>query len=542
MRTSYFMQNSTTTVKRGPTAARWRAIATVAVGALSLNGCLGLQVDNPNTLNLDNLYVSAANTEAALVGGWRRYYGMVHGVNTSNAAANCGGGVYAAWGNAVTIINSTTFLEGTQEPRVPIDNVNNLQCANRGPWYDGYSAIASGREGYQAIVNNKLTYGTVNATFPEGQDTPMRKIFAKFIVAISQTTVGLRFDQAVITDMSFVPSATPPLSPYKAVLTDAIAKFREVIADSRATADFTFPTTWINTRAITRDELIRICQTYITRAEVYGARSVAERDAVNWAGVLARLDSGIVRDFAQQADPVIGAIIRSPWVDLSYNTSSPRISPRMLGPADTSGQYQIWASAPIATRTQITITTPDRRIHGAAGNTTAGTRFALQTGNQTNAANAPWLASRYASTRYKNTANDSGNKALILMATVQEQGFIKAEALYRLGRGTEAAAIINPTRIAAGLKAVDANGPPAGRDCVPKKVDGSCGNLFDAIKYEKFIELYPAEADLFWYDSRGWGTMVPGTPIHVPVSGRDLVTMGLPIYTFGGVGNPGSSP
>lgn len=543
MRTSYFMRINSTPVKSGPTA-RWRSLAIVATGVLSLNGCLGLNVENPNTLNLDNLYVSAANTEAALVGGWRRYFGMVAGVATSNSAANCPGGVFAVWGNATTIINSTTYLEGTLEPRVPIDNVNNLQCVTRGPWYDAYSAIASGREGYQGIINNKLLYGTVNATFPNGQDTPSRLIFAKWIVAMSELTLGLRTDQALITDVNTPVGSLGTMKPYKDVLADAVTKLREVIADSRATPDFSFPATWINGRTITRDELIRICITYITRAEIYGPRTKADRDAVNWAAVLARLDSGIVtRDFAQQADPNIGGIIRSNFIDLSYSTTTMRMSYRMLGPADTSGAYQVWANTPVATRVPITIVTPDRRIHGAAGPTTAGTRFAYQTTNMTNGVDAPWLASRYRSTRYFNAAADSGNRALVPFATLDEQKFIKAEALYRLGRGTEAAALINPTRVAAGLKAVDANGPPAGRDCVPKKADGSCGNLFDAIQYEKRIELYPgSEGDLFWYDARGWGTLVSGTPLHVPVSGRDLVTLGLPNYTFGGTGNPGSAP
>ena len=94
----------------------------------------------------------------------------------------------------------------------------------------------------------------------------------------------------------------------------------------------------------------------------------------------------------------------------------------------------------------------------------------------------PYLTSSYRSTRYLNTAADSGNRAFILIVSMDEQKLIRAEALYRLGRLTEAAAIINPTRVAANLKPVDASGPPAGRDCVPRKNSGACGDLFDAIR------------------------------------------------------------
>jgi hypothetical protein len=126
--------------------------------------------------------------------------------------------------------------------------------------------------------------------------------------------------------------------------------------------------------------------------------------------------------------------------------------------------------------------------------------------------------------------------------SMDEMKFIRAEALFRVGRFTDAAALINPTRVAAGLRPADANGPPAGADCVPRKDNGACGNLFDAIQYEKRIELFPTEGDISWWDARGWGKLLPGTPYHVPVSGRELISLGIPYYTFGGVGSPGTAP
>jgi hypothetical protein len=113
--------------------------------------------------------------------------------------------------------------------------------------------------------------------------------------------------------------------------------------------------------------------------------------------------------------------------------------------------------------------------------------------------------------------------------------------LYNLNQKTAAAAIINPSRIAAGLKPVDVNGPPSDASCVPRKASGTCGDLFDALKYEKRMELFPLLAEVSYFDTRGWGELVTGTPIHLPPSGRDLASMGIPIYTFGG-GGPGSAP
>ena len=165
------MRISTQFLKTGP-FVRWRAAVIVAsVSAVTLGGCLSLQVDNPNTLNLESVYTNSANTEAALIGGWKRMYGLMAGAGTNNGNSNCPGVVLAVWGNAVTNVPSTTYLEGVSEPRVPIDNLNTLQCATRGPWYDVYSGIASGRESYQGIVTNKLTFGVVDAANPNGAGT-----------------------------------------------------------------------------------------------------------------------------------------------------------------------------------------------------------------------------------------------------------------------------------------------------------------------------------------------------------------------------------
>jgi hypothetical protein len=76
---------------------------------------------------------------------------------------------------------------------------------------------------------------------------------------------------------------------------------------------------------------------------------------------------------------------------------------------------------------------------------------------------------------------------------------------------------------------------------VPRRDDGTCGDLWDALMYEKRIDLFPLDAAATFFDQRGWGKLLRGTPLHFPVHGRELETLGLPIYTFGGTG-PGSAP
>ena len=57
-----------------------------------------------------------------------------------------------------------------------------------------------------------------------------------------------------------------------------------------------------------------------------------------------------------------------------------------------------------------------------------------------------------------------------------------------------------------------------------------------------FIENFGIEATIAWANARGWGKMLPGTMIHLPIPGRELQTLELPYYTFGGLGKPGTAP
>jgi hypothetical protein len=78
-------------------------------------------------------------------------------------------------------------------------------------------------------------------------------------------------------------------------------------------------------------------------------------------------------------------------------------------------------------------------------------------------------------------------------------------------------------------------------DCVPRTKTGACGSLWDALIYERSIESAGADALRAWYDNRGSGLLQPGTTIHMPIPGRYLVSLGIPIYSFGGVGGQGAA-
>jgi len=98
-----------------------------------------------------------------------------------------------------------------------------------------------------------------------------------------------------------------------------------------------------------------------------------------------------------------------------------------------------------------------------------------------------------------------------------EIDLLRAEGLYRAGDYAGAAAIVNKTRTKNGLPAItafDATSPvPGGADnCVPKVPVApynvvACGNLWDALKYEKRIETAYTYYSPWYLEGRGWGEL-----------------------------------
>ncbi|MGD2153369.1 MAG: hypothetical protein PVG79_08870, partial [Gemmatimonadales bacterium] len=124
-----------------------------------------------------------------------------------------------------------------------------------------------------------------------------------------------------------------------------------------------------------------------------------------------------------------------------------------------------------------------------------------------------------------------------------EMDLLKADALIRLSREAEALPLINAYREGhGGLPPVTLDGAPeVGGRCTPRTLDGACGDLLEALKYEKRLEVYLTGMGVAYYDDRGWGDLLSGTAIHFPIPGAVLQQLLQGIYTFGG-GGPGSAP
>jgi hypothetical protein len=74
------------------------------------------------------------------------------------------------------------------------------------------------------------------------------------------------------------------------------------------------------------------------------------------------------------------------------------------------------------------------------------------------------------------------------------------------------------------------------------RAEGECGDLMQTLIYEKDMETAYLYAGRSWYDHRGWGTLRTGRALQCPLPAVDLELLGLPVYTFGGVGGQSAAP
>jgi hypothetical protein len=298
--------------------------------------------------------------------------------------------------------------------------------------------------------------------------------------------------------------------------------------------------------AVSSDELGRLAHTAAAQFRAGVARTPAERAAVDWAAVVVDVNAGITADWALVSD--CNALN---FCDdaLTYRTLPGwnMMANWVLGMADQSGAYQTWMAAPLPDKMPFIMVTPDTRFPQGVDETTqlgtAGTYYEIASG-----ADRIWDRPdrgtwRWSSYRY-DALDDfavTGVGAIPLFTTA-EMRFLLAEAAYRSGDAGTAASIVNETRTAHGLQGTDAGG--TNTDCVPMLPDGSCGDLWEMLKWEKRLEThFRGVLRIGWYfDGRGWGDLIEGTPLMLPVPYQEMVLRGQLPYDFGGVGGLWGAP
>lgn len=503
--------------------------------ALLLAGCQDLEVTNPNNPDRERSTSLPGDVQSLVASSfttfWPNTQGNWPGITLSAIADEATSG-FADFG----------ILELSSEPRAAFNNstIYSRRFVSEDPWYSLYGVISNVNDALAAMDRGLvITEGGVDVT-------ARARAFAKFMQGISHGYLALYFDQASIADETMDPATADfPLVPYGEVSTAAISQLEAAVQIANANS-FTIPSSgWINGVTITNQELARIANTFIAKFLAYTPRTPAERAAVDWNKVITHVDAGITADVAPVA---ISGVLFSDYRRLMarQRTTTPgdfsRLDYHLVGPSDTTGAFQTWLNTAMPDRNPFQLRTPDRRIHAAGSPGALGKYFGYHTATLFAADRGLYHRSRYY--YWRAGFGTSWENGVQQWLTRTEMDLLKAEALIRTNRAADAIPLINLSRVANGeLPAITTiDGPADVNSCVPKKFNGQCGSLWDALKYEKRIEMTGVEPAVSWYDARGWGTIVEGSMIQLPIPAREREVQQAAVYTFGGApGQAGSA-
>ena len=237
--------------------------------------------------------------------------------------------------------------------------------------------------------------------------------------------------------------------------------------------------------------------------------------------------------------------------------------PWIIGMGDVSGSYASWIAQPIddrGTGGAFFMVTPDLRFPQGVSRTEQQADFAVTSCDNTGpceryfrnrplgndqSAGLSWGQSNYDFVRFHTWNTGQGEEGEFPFFTLAELNMLEAEGHIRANAFGAAATLINATRVAnGGLPAVTgtADGGLAGATCVPKRPSNAaatggatvgCGDLMEAMKWEKRLETLQTHFSGWFLDSRGWGDLPQGTPTHWAPPYQDLQARRSAIYSIG---------
>jgi hypothetical protein len=528
--------------------------------AVSTSACLDLDVVNENLPDTKRALGEPGAVEQVIRSSFRIWYDRLHG---NTASAQDIWGYYPEIAGENTRTQIIRNIQPTLEPRVVLKNDPEAEevWIPRAPW-DGFSSgAANTNDGLRQIAAGMRVVTSDAEGLPVADNTDRAYVFAKLFQGINLGYLALTMDQAApATEATQLPKGYDDLMtwertnmvPYTKIMETAIHSLEEAIARATTGGAFVLPDSWINGQTYNNTQLAQLAHTMIARFLVYNARTPQERTQVNWAKVLHHTERGLTYDFGPTLQT--GVLTSTGYLQrmtLGASAAAMRTSLHTLGPADVSGGYQAWLNQPLSTRTAFQISTPDRRVVGNTPNSNGAYFRFFNNFTGLDAGRGTYTFSNYQWWRRLNYTSSNFQTGQYVLFSVDENRLLRAEALLRTGNLQGAADLINVTRTrgvklgttftASNLPPVTAAGVPQAADCVPKTKAGACGSLLNALAYERLIELMGQDPMRAWHDRRGSGELISGTILHMPVPARYAVSIGIPIYTFGGVGGDGAA-
>lgn len=497
------------------------------VGAAALlvgSGCGDLEVTNPNNPDVTRALASPAdvrNLAISTMNSWYLTATQNHPVMMTGVTAD----VYSSnFGNFGMRFNNL-------EPRVPYENLSagGDREAARVPWDFNYSTLGQANDALRAFASG-ISLGTTT-------ETNKYKHLAQFTQAASLMNLALWFDKAFIIDETFdLNGPAPELKPYAEVSAAAVAKWEALIAATTAGSNTYSAVEFPSTPDLTTNRINRLANTLAALTMAYTPRNGAQNAAVNWAKVATLADKGIGTgsggapfDLLVQGDGYIGESCTA-WCSFinryGNEHSWVRIDHRLINRMDGTTPAKFTGTVPPKG------TSPDARYETdfqycqasnpapTSGNASCQSPVIGDPGRGIYMQSS-WFHRRYA--HHARTTPVTAGRTLVPYILAAESDLIRAEALIRSGGSkATAATLINRTRVTRGnLSALTG----AETNAV----------MLTAIDYERDVELLSTNG--FELQRARQDLVVrlqTGTLRHLPIPAKELETLGLPIYTFGG--------
>lgn len=470
--------------------------------------CTDLEVENINEPSTEFILTNPEGIRAlsgSLFQNW--FYYEQHNLESPGPAVWC----MADWGT-VTFANYGT-LDMSVEPRISLNNSPSYGYHQnyRNYWRGMYGVVTSANNVVKAIENG-MQIGT------NGSETMMVKGMGHFMNGLGNGYIGLIFDKGYPSN-EFTEYETMQESNYKESINMAVASLEKAIQIFDHN-NFVIPAEWMNGNTFTNADMSKLSHSFIARLLVYAPRNTTEAAAVDWQKVLLHAQNGIDTDFSIMGD---GNITDRKWMSwYKYylaRVTWGKVDMRVVHMLDNS-QPEHWPDAGFAVLPNGGV------LNSADARATTDYQF-----NNYNVRPERGLY-RWSSIRYKrfdSYINANFFAPVVMMRKAENDLFI-AEAQWRLNQFAPAATIVNAsTRVTRGNLSPVSNDPTA---------------VFNAIFYERTIELPLTGMGIEFFDMRRRGLLQGGSLLHFPVPAQQLEVMQIPFYTYGGVnpqyGTPGS--
>jgi hypothetical protein len=553
-------------------------LAAFGFGACSDNS---IAVTNPNSGDTKRVLGTPDDAERLLGSYYKRWYRALYGNPGDNPPATLEG-----MANIMSVQNYSSLNNECQNSRYPFSGAantnapgNNCNGDQANPYFILNEVVRVASNFLGNVAGGSLNLGS---TARENRD----KAFAEYLRGMSLGYLSLIYDSTGVVTPAMAGDDPGKLMGYKEVMDSAYAALQRSIdlanAPGTGANGFPLPGDWIPTPgALSSAEFIKLVRSYRALFRANIARTPADRAAADWTSIIADAQAGITADHYHITSTTNGP--GGGWRRIYDGGNTWHQMPGfIIGMGDTSGTYLSWTKTAVGERgagnVGFFMATPDLRFPQGTTRTAQQADFKIQdceiAGGQgnfqckryfTNRPNGSdqytgngWGWSNYDYNRFhwwviKGDAGTARNGTLLIYPKAVLD-MLQAEGQIRKGNYSAAAALINVTRTKNGLPPITAfdatTAVPGGNSCVPKTPSGTgpsatmvCGNMMEAMKWEKRMEEAFVQFSAWYFDGRGWGDLPEGTALFWAVPYADLQSRGYPTSAIYGAGlGAGNAP